>query len=270
VPHEPAVMPPQPRRFGAVNWLGVWTLYSKEVERFLKVAMQSVVAPVVTTLLFLTVFSLAFGDRVAMTGGVPLPNFLAPGLIMMAVIQNSFANTASSVLISKIQGNIVDVLMPPIAPGEMAVCYVLAGLTRGAVCALAVGLAMLPFVDLTPQHVWPLLFFVAAAGFLLAQLGFITGMWADKFDHLSAVTNFVITPLAFLSGTFYSVERLPETFRAVSHANPFFYMIDGFRYAFIGHADGSLTAGVVLLLALNAVMWLVLIALLRRGWNLKA
>jgi len=259
-----------PRRLGAINWLGIWTLYLKEVERFLKVAMQSVLAPVVTTLLFLAIFSLAFGDRSAMTGGVAMPQFLAPGLMMMAVIQNSFANTSSSILISKIQGNIVDVLMPPLSGGELVMCYVLAGLTRGLICAVVVAAAMAVFVDLTLVHLWPVVFYAIAAGLLLAQLGLLTGMWADKFDHLSAVTNFVITPLAFLSGTFYSVERLPEAWRLVSHLNPFFYMIDGFRYAFIDRADSNLAIGVVLLVALNLFFYGLLLVLFRRGWRLKA
>jgi len=268
----PSVVPGTlgPRRLGAVNWLGMWTLYQKEVERFLKVATQSVLAPVVTTLLFLAVFSLAFGERSAMTGGIPLPQFLAPGLMMMAVIQNSFANTSSSILISKIQGNIVDVLMPPLSAGELVLCYVLAGLTRGLICAVAVAAAMAVFVDLSLPHLWPVGVYAIAAGLLLAQLGLLTGIWADKFDHLSAVTNFVITPLAFLSGTFYSVERLPETWRMVSQANPFFYMIDGFRYGFIDRADGSLLIGVALLVGLNLAFWWLLVTLFRRGWQLKA
>lgn len=259
-----------PRRFGKVNWLGVWTLYVKEVERFFKVSMQSIVAPVVTSLLFLAVFSVAFGDRTEMTRGIGLEQFLAPGLIMMAVIQNSFANTSSSILISKIQGNIVDILMPPITASEMAACYVLAGLTRGVVCAAAVGLGMLPFVDVTVYHVGPILFYTVSAGVLLSQFGMITGMWANKFDELSAITNFAITPLAFLSGTFYSVENLPIFFRVISHANPFFYLIDGFRYAFIDRADAWLIGGAAGLIFLNLVVWFILVHLIRRGWNLKA
>jgi ABC-2 type transport system permease protein len=256
---------------GTVNWLGLWTLYQKEVERFLKVGMQAVVAPMVTALLFLTVFTLAFGARRAgMTGGVPFAVFLAPGLIMMQVIQNSFANTASSILISKVQGNIVDVLMPPLSATELAVAYALSGLTRGLVCATAVFLAMWPFVPFSFYALWPALFFVCAAGLLLSQVGVLTGLWADKFDHLSAVTNFVITPLAFLSGTFYSIEQLPPAFRAIGHLNPFFYMIDGFRFTFIGRAEGSLLAGVLLLSALNATLFALSLLAFHRGWHLKA
>lgn len=269
-PVEPTPFAFEPRRVGAINWLGVWTLYQKEVERFLKVAMQAVVAPVVTTLLFLAVFTLAFGDRARMVVDVPYAQFLAPGLIMMAIIQNSFANTSSSILVSKIQGNVVDVLMPPLGAGELTFCYVMAGLTRGLICAITVFAGMAPFVDFSIYHVWPIVTYAVGAGLLLALLGLITGIWADKFDHMSAVTNFVVTPLAFLSGTFYSVDRLPETWRLLSHANPFFYLIDGFRYAFIDHADGSLVIGVGLLIVLNLCLWFACVTLVRRGWRLKA
>jgi ABC-2 type transport system permease protein len=260
----------EPRRVGTVNWLGVWTLYQKEVERFLKVAMQAIVAPVVTTLLFLAIFTLAFGARSRMAIDIPFAQFLAPGLIMMAIIQNSFANTASSILVSKIQGNVVDVLMPPLGAGELTFCYAMAGLTRGLVCAVAVFAGMFPFVDFAVHHVWPIVLFAGGAGLLLSLLGIIAGIWADKFDHMSAVTNFVITPLAFLSGTFYSVDRLPETWRLLSHLNPFFYMIDGFRYAFIDHADGVLAIGVGLIVGLNLALWTIAVLLFRRGWRLKA
>ena len=255
---------------GRVNWLGVWTLYAKEVQRFLKVGIQSILAPVSTTLLFLAIFTLAFGDRFDGVGGVPFDRFLAPGLIMMAIVQNSFANTSSSILISKIQGNIVDLLMPPLSAGELTLCYALSGMTRGILVALAVAAGMAPFVELSLHALWAILFFAAAASLLMSLLGIVAGIWADKFDHMAAVTNFVITPLAFLSGTFYSVERLPGIWYTISHANPFFYMIDGLRYGVIGHADGSLTVGVVLLLALIVVLWIVSLDLLKRGWKLKA
>jgi ABC-2 type transport system permease protein len=258
-----------PRTIGRINWLGVWTLYTKEVERFLKVAMQSVVAPVVTTLLFLAIFSLAFAGRGGPTGGAPFPQFLAPGLIMMAIIQNSFANGSTSLLVSKIQGNIVDVLMPPLGAGELAACYTLAAVTRGVICAVTVFVAMIAFVDFSLHSFAAIMFYGFGASLILAQAGVIAGVWSEKFDHMSAVTNFVITPLAFLSGTFYSIERLPETWQAVSLANPFFYLIDGFRYGFIGHADGNLAIGVVLIVVLNLILALVVHTILRTGWRLK-
>ncbi|MDE0942887.1 MAG: ABC transporter permease [Alphaproteobacteria bacterium] len=260
----------QPRDVGRINWLGVWTLYSKEVHRFLKITMQSIVAPVVTTLLFLAVFTLAFGDRAVLGGEVSFPRFLAPGLIMMAIVQNSFANSASSVLISKIQGNIVDLLMPPLSAGELSFCFAFAGATRGVMCGAAVAVGMSFFVDNSVAHIWPILFYGMAAGLLLSQIGLLSGIWADKFDHMATITNFIITPLAFLSGTFYSIDRLPEPWYGLSQINPFFYMIDGFRYAFIDRADGSLVAGVIIMIVLNAVMWTTNYLVLRNGWKLKS
>ena len=259
-----------PRRFGRFNGLGVWTLYSKEVQRFFKVWMQSVVAPVVTTLLFLAVFSVAFGAERQMAGGLPFADFLAPGLIMMAIAQNAFANTSSSILISKIQGNIVDVLMPPLSPGELTLCYTLGGVTRGLVVALVVAVGMSFFADLGIHNIGWVLYYAVAGALLLSLVGLIGGIWADKFDHLSAVTNFVVTPLAFLSGTFYSIDRLPGLLHDVSHVNPFFYLIDGFRAGFIGRADGDLWIGAGLIAALNLLLWVVSHQLLKRGWKLKA
>ena len=260
----------QPRLVGVFNWRGIWTLYAKEVQRFLRITMQSIVAPVVTTLLFLAVFSLAFGERNVLGGEVPFERFLAPGLIMMAIVQNSFANSASSLLLSKIQGNIVDLMMPPLGPGELNFCFAFAAATRGVLCGSAVALGMVFFVDISVTHVWPIIFHGAAAGLLLGQIGITAGIWANKFDHMATVTNFVITPLAFLSGTFYSIERLPEPWFALSQINPFFYMIDGFRYGFIGAADDSPILGVVVMLGMNAALGWIAFELFRRGYKIKA
>ncbi|MCR9219359.1 MAG: ABC transporter permease [Alphaproteobacteria bacterium] len=259
-----------PRRFGAVNWLGLWSLYVKEVRRFLNVATQTVAAPVVTTLLFLAIFTLALGRSVDVVQGAPFSQFLAPGLIMMAMVQNAFANTSSSLVISKIQGNIVDVLMPPISPGEMVLAYAAAGVTRGLVVGLSVGVAMVFFVTVEIHHLWAVLFFSVAASLMLAVIGILAGVWADKFDHMAAITNFVITPFAFLSGTFYSIERLPQPFYDIAHLNPFFYMIDGFRYGFIGSSDASPWLGAAVMTAMNAGLLLAAWILVRRGWKLKA
>ena len=259
-----------PRPIGRVNWIGVWTLYLKEVRRFLKVVTQTVAAPMVTTLLFLSVFFLALGSQGGLVGGVPYLEFLAPGLIMMAVAQNAFANTSSSVVIGKVQGNIIDILMPPLSPGEITAALVLGGITRGLLVGASTAVVMSIVVSLRLAHPGFALYHVLAASSMLALLGVIGGMWADKFDHMAAVTNFVVTPLAFLSGTFYSVDRLPPAWRAVAHANPFFYMIDGFRYGFIGHADGNLTAGILVLGAVNLALWLLTAHLFRIGYKLKA
>lgn len=265
-----APTPPSPRLFGAVNWLGLWTLYVKEVRRFMKVATQTLLAPVVTTLLFLAIFSLALGRSVQTVAGVPFVQFLAPGLIMMAMVQNAFANTSSSLLISKVQGNIVDVLMPPLTPGELMLGFAGGGVTRGILVGLTVGLVMWIFVPVHIHAPFFVLFHAVAACLLLSLLGIAGGIWSDKFDHMAAVTNFVITPLTFLSGTFYSVDRLPGAWHLVAHVNPFFYMIDGFRYGFIGHADGSLAAGLAMLTGINLAMGWGVYRMFATGYKLKA
>ncbi|GGD20171.1 ABC transporter permease [Pyruvatibacter mobilis] len=261
---------PGERRFGSVNWLGLWTLYLKEVRRFMKVFTQTVAGPVVTALLFFAVFAVAMGRADTVVAGVPYLAFLGPGLIMMTVIQNAFANTSSSILVSKVQGNVVDMLMPPLSPGELNAAFAFGGVTRGVVVALASAIVISFFAPMGVAHWWAVLFFVLAASLALALMGVLAGVWAEKFDHMQAVTNFIITPLAFLSGTFYSVERLPEVARGISSYNPFFYMIDGFRYGFTGHADGSITTGVIVLVALNAVLWGLCHYVFKKGYRLKA
>ncbi len=260
---------PEPRHIGAVNWLGLWTHYAKEVKRFYKVGFQTLVAPVVTTLLFLAIFTLALGRTLTELGGVPFEQFLAPGLIMMAIIQNSFSNTTSSLMISKIQGNIVDMLMPPISPGELTSGFVLGGATRGLAVALFVGVVMSLFVPLRIHDAGMVVFHAASAALMLSLIGLITAVWADKFDQIASITNFVIMPLSFLSGTFYSIERLPPMWQDIALVNPFFYMIDGFRYGFIGHHDGSLVTGVVLVCAINAGLWWTCHTMFARGYKLK-
>lgn len=259
-----------PRQFGAINWIGLATLYRKEVRRFWSVATQTIVAPMVTTLLFLAVFVLALGRQAGEVGGVPYMEFLAPGLIMMAMTQNAFANTSSSLLIAKIQGNIVDLLMPPLSPLETTLALALGGLTRGLVVGLATAVAIWLFVPLSAAQPLFLIFHALMASLMLAQVGVLTGIACDKFDHLGAVTNFIVTPLAFLSGTFYSTERLPEIGQILAHLNPLFYMIDGFRYGMIGHNDGSLLLGVIVLSGSNLLLLIVNYRAFRRGWHLKA
>jgi ABC-2 type transport system permease protein len=228
-----------------------------------------VAAPVVTTLLFLAIFTLALGRAVQLVGGVPFPEFLAPGLIMMAMTQNAFANTSSSIVIAKVQGNIVDVLMPPLTAEELTIGYAAGGVARGLVVGLVTAAAMIVFVPLRVYSWAFVLFHAVAASLALSLIGIIGGVWADKFDHIAAVTNFVVTPLAFLSGTFYSVERLPGFWHWLAHVNPFFYMIDGFRYGFIGHADGSLWAGIAVLIGVDAALWLLCHWMFRTGYKLK-
>jgi len=263
-------IPPLPRDIGTVNWIGLWTLYQREVYRFLKVYTQTIAAPVVTTLLFYAVFALALGGVVRMAGSVPFLVFLGPGLIVMAMAQNAFANTSSSVVIAKVQGNIVDVLMPPLSPLEMAVAYVGGGVTRGMFVGVVTGIAIWAFVPLGIHSPAYILFHGLMASMMLAQLGMIGGIWSEKFDHIAAFTNFVVTPLTFLSGTFYSVDRLPPAFWWLAHFNPFFYMIDGFRYGFIGQSDGTLAIGVAVMLGINAALGVLLLRMLSSGYKLKA
>jgi ABC-2 type transport system permease protein len=263
-------LPPLPRDIGTVNWIGLWTLYQREVYRFLKVYTQTIAAPVVTTLLFYAVFALALGGVVRMAGSVPFLVFLGPGLIVMAMAQNAFANTSSSVVIAKVQGNIVDVLMPPLSPLEMAVAYVGGGVTRGMFVGVVTGIAIWAFVPLGIHSLAYILFHGLMASMMLAQLGMIGGIWSEKFDHIAAFTNFVVTPLTFLSGTFYSVDRLPPAFWWLAHFNPFFYMIDGFRYGFIGQSDGTLAIGVAVMLGINAALGVLLLRMLSSGYKLKA
>lgn len=258
------------RRFGRINWLGVQTLYLREVQRFLAVGSQTVLAPVATSALFMLVFTLAFAARRDSPGDLPFEQFLAPGILMMTVIQNAFANTSSSMTIAKVQGNIVDTLMPPLSAGELLVGYVLGGMTRGLLCALVIGVAVFPVVGLAIAHPGAALGFALLGSMLLAALGLLAGIWAQRFDALAAVTNFLITPLSFLSGTFYSISVLPEPFLTISLANPFFYMIDGFRWAVLGTGDANPWVGAAVLVAANGgALWLAH-DWLRRGYRLKS
>lgn len=258
------------RHFGRFNHLGLWTLYRKEVQRFLKVWMQTMMAPIVTTLLFLAIFSLALAGLRPDINGVPFINFLAPGLIMMAVVQNAFANSSSSLLVAKVQGNVVDFLMPPLSPLELNIGITMGGLTRGLFVGSGTFVGMSLFIDMGIYSFAATIFYACIASALLAQIGLIGGIWAEKFDHLATISNFVITPLAFLSGTFYSVTQLPDFAYAVTQYNPFFYMIDGFRYALTGHAEGSLLFGAGFLLSLTVLSSLTCQYVLTKGWRIKS
>jgi ABC-2 type transport system permease protein len=258
-----------PRTFRTINWRGLWTLYLKEVRRFVKVITQTVLAPMVTTLLFYAVFALALGPAVDRAGDVPYLEFLAPGLIIMAMAQNSFANTSSSIIIGKVQGNIVDVLMPPLEAIELIVGFALGGVTRGLVVGLAVAAGMAIFAPIHIAHPGYILFHGVMGSLMLALLGIIGAIWSEKFDHIAAVTNFVITPFAFLSGTFYSIERLPPAWSAVAHLNPFFYMIDGFRYGFFGVSDVPPLHSLAVVVVAFVVLAALALRLLRKGYKLR-
>ncbi len=255
-----------------VNWGGFFALYWKEVRRFFKVQLQTVWAPSITTLLFLVIFTVALGrgDRTVL--GVPFADFIAPGLICMGMIQNAFANSSFALLVGKIQGTIVDYLMPPLSVGELLAGLVGASLTRAALVGFAVWLAMAlwPGVDVSVNHWWAVIWFGFMGSAMLALLGVLTSIWAEKFDHAAAVTNFVVAPAALLSGTFYSIDRLSPTFQAISHANPFFYAISGFRYGFLGEADSPVMVGSAVLLAINVALTALCYALLKKGWKIKS
>ena len=266
-----AVVSPRPVQIGRVNWIGLWTLYMREVQRFTKVAMQTVIAPVITSLLFLMVFAVAVGERAQLAGDTDFIAFLVPGLAMMAVLQNAFANTSSSFVVSKVQGNIVDLLMPPIGPGELLVGMAAGGMTRGIAVGLVAVLVLGVFGGLSmPAAPLTALAFLMLGSLALSFAGILAGIWANKFDEMSAITNFLIQPLAFLSGTFYSVERLPPPFDTIATLNPFFYAIDGFRYGLLGIADRPVVTGVVCLVLLNGVLGWLCYRVLKSGYRLKS
>ena len=263
-------------RIGGVNRLGLWTLYMKEVRRFFKVQTQTIWAPAVTTLLYLMIFTVALGRGGREVLGVPFASFVAPGLIIMGMVNNAFANASFSLLVGKIQGTIVDYLMPPLSTGELMFAMIAAAVTRAVLVGLAVTLAMAlwPGVDLSAEHPWAIVWFGLMGSILLATVGLLSSIWAEKFDHNAAITNFVITPLTMLSGTFYVIDNLAPAFRAVSYANPFFYVISGFRFGFLGASDiGDTNADVISaaigLGALNLALLAVTYALLRSGWRIR-
>jgi ABC-2 type transport system permease protein len=254
-----------------VNWGGLKTLYIKEVRRFFKVQMQTVWAPAITTLLYLAIFTIALGGSGRTVMGIHFADFIGPGLIVMAMMQNAFANSSFSLLVGKIQGNIVDYLMPPLSTGELIAGLIGAAVTRAILVGFAVWLAMLlwPGVSVAVRRPELVVWFGLMGAVMLSFLGLLTSVWAEKFDHAAAVTNFVVTPLSLLSGTFYSVHQLSPTFQKVSHANPFFYVISGFRSGFLGVSDSPLWIGGLGLLVLNVVLWAVCYSLLKSGWKIK-
>ena len=258
------------RRFGQWNWLGLATLVRREVMRFVTVWTQTLLAPLVTAGLFLAVFVLAIGPDRGPVMGVPFIEFLAPGILMMTVMQNAFTNTSSSLMVSKIQGNIVDTLMPPLSPLELTIGYVAGGIARGLFVAIAIVVVLWLALGIELSHpIWALVFAVLGSAFL-GGLGLLAAIFAEKFDHMAAITNFIITPLSFLSGTFYSIERLPPVFEAISRANPVFYLIDGMRFSVIGASDSSPWTGLLVSGGFTAALMVLLWWLFQRGYRLKS
>ena len=258
------------RRFGVINWVGAWTLYNKEVLRFLNVWIQTIFSPLVSSLLFFLVLSVAIGAERGEVLGFPFVVFLAPGLIAMQVIQQSFSHSSSSFMIGKIQGNIVDLLYAPLSATEVTISVSLASVTRSFMIAAISILTFYLLIDIKVKYFLILILYTFLSSFILGNIGIIAGLWAEKFDHMATVTNFIIIPLSFLSGTFYTIDRLPEFLQTISKLNPFFYMIDGLRYSFLGNADGSLKIGIIYLTILSFLSWFTAYILFRKGYKIKS
>ena len=272
--------PGKPQIIG-FNRVGLWSLYMKEIRRFLKVQTQTVWAPAITTLLFLVIFTVALGGSGDRAGrevlGVPFGTFVAPGLIMMGMLQNAFANSSFSLLSGKLQGTIIDLLMPPLSEAELMIAIVAAAITRAILVGAAVSVAMwlYPGVELSAAHPWAIVWFGVVGSAMLAIIGLLTSIWAEKFDHNAAITNFIVAPLTLLSGTFYVISNLSEVFQTISRANPFFYIISGFRFGFLGRSDIGDTNEAVLGAAigigvLNLVLGFATYRILKSGWKIKS
>jgi len=235
-----------------INFLGLYTLILREQKRFTAVWTQTILAPIVTSILFLTVFSFVLANRKIQIEEFDYTFFIAPGILTMSVMQNSFANTSSSLLISKVQGNIVDTLLAPLRPIEIVVGYMIGGILRGCIVSLAVILVIFPVIGLYPKYPFILLAFILVACAKLSLLGIVAGIFSQKFDHMQALVNFVVTPLSFLSGTFYSLSALPPILAQITSYNPVFFLIDGVRYGCLGYSESN---------PVNGFIWSVLICL---------
>ncbi|MEM8537722.1 MAG: ABC transporter permease [Pseudomonadota bacterium] len=258
------------RRFGRFNWLGTWTLLRREVARFVNVWSQTIMAPLINAGLFLMIFTIAIGSQRGDVMGVPFMTFLVPGILTMTVIQNAFVNTSSSLASAKVQGNIVDTLMPPLSAIELTIGYLGGSVARGALVAVVIGIGAAVFLGVTVQHVAWVFVFVLLGSILMGGLGMIAGIYANKYDQLSAISNFLVTPLAFLSGTFYSIEALPPVMQTLCHINPFFYVIDGVRFGMIGVSDSSPWLGLLVVGAACAVITGICLRWLATGYRLKS
>lgn len=252
------------------NWRGLYALVEREVGRFIAVAMQTIVAPVVTTILFYIIFALAFGGLNKEIQGTEFLAFLAPGLIMMAMVQNAFANSSSSLIIGKIQGTVSDLLLAPLSAQELYWGHLIGAALRGLMVGLICYIAMVFFTPLEIVSAGKVIGFAILGTMMLGSLGILAGVWAERFDHVATITNFVVTPLSFLSGTFYSMETLPEFWQKLAHFNPFFYMIDGFRSGFIGWGDTDSVTGMTVLICVNVFLGALVVFLLKIGYKIKS
>jgi len=252
-----------------MNFRALGTLFYKEVLRFYKVWLQTLLAPVVTSLLYLLVFSHVLEEHMQVYPGVSYTAFLIPGLMMMSIIQNAFANSSSSLIQSKVSGNIIFVLLTPVSYLEFFLAFVLAAIVRGIVVGFGVGLVAVFFVGLPVHHGMVLLLFALLNSAVLGSLGVIAGIWAEKFDQIAGFQNFVILPMSFLSGVFYSIHSLPPFWQGISHINPIFYMIDGFRYGFFGVSDVPPLLSFSVVFAVLAGLTLISLSLLKSGYKLR-
>ncbi len=257
------------KRFG-INWVGAYTLYLKETLRFLSVLGQTVIGPVMSAILFLLVISLAIGEDRPNVLGVTFIEFLAPGLIAMQVIQQAFSHSSSSLLMGKVMGNIVDLIGAPLSAAEVTLAIIFASITRSLMISIISIILFSFFIEIEIKHYFIFFTYLFLSSFIMGAVGFISGLWADKFDNMATVTNFIIVPLSFLSGTFYSIDRLPNFLNFLSQYNPFFHMIDGFRYAFINNMDGSIKFSLIYLIILSIFTWFISYILYKKGYKIKS
>jgi ABC-2 type transport system permease protein len=257
------------KRFG-INWVGFYSLYLKETLRFLSVFGQTIVGPIVTSILFLLVISLALGEDRPSVLGVSFIEFLAPGLIAMQLIQQAFSHSSSSLLMGKIMGHIVDLIGAPLSASEVTLAIIFASVTRALVISVISIVLFSLMIEIEIKNYLIFFTYLFLSSFIMGATGFIAGLWADKFDHMATATNFIIVPLSFLSGTFYTVERLPNFLKELSYYNPFFHMIDGFRFSFIDNMDGSIKFGLIYLAFLAILTWFIAYKLYKKGYKIKS
>ena len=265
---------PARRQYGVLNWMGLRTLYMKEVRRFMKILPQTILAPIISNLLFMIVFVLAFAQTRGIGEGTATDAFvvfLAPGLVMLGILNNASSNSSSSIMTGKMTGAINDVLMTPLSYIQLSLVYIGGAATRGILVATMTAIALsIFFTPLIPVKLWAVLYFGISAAVMLGMVGILSGMWAQKFDQLAVVNQFIILPLSYLSGTFYHIDILPPVFQKISLCNPLFYLIDGFRYGFLGESDGNVMIGVAMAAAINLVLFTLVLRAFKKGWKIKS
>ena len=252
-----------------LNLYGTYSLYKREVNRFLKIVNQTVIAPVISGLIFLAIFTLALNGKNNSINGIDFIDFMSYGVIIMTILQNSFANSSSSMIMGKVLGYINDILFPPLGSIEIIIAYTLGAVTRGIIVGVVTYLALLPIANFQLHNLLLLLYFTFAACTLMGMLGVLTGIASNSFEQNASITSYIINPLSFLSGTFYSVEKLPTFFQSINLINPFFYIIDGFRYSLTGKSDSNVILGVIILFVSNILIFMLLQLLISKGWRIK-